>query len=198
MRAGDHDSPDIADAPFSVSVSSSDIVYSGPVAEVRRETFDFAGKQVIRDFSSHPGSVGVVALRKEAERLEILLVRQYRHPAGLYMWELPAGLRDVDGETAAECARRELSEETGHDASTLEPLLELAMSPGGSDEVMQIFATWNPIPKMQWTPPSEAEESDMIFEWIDLMRAQNSAMNGHIKNAAAIAGILAAAHRFGT
>ena len=65
------------------------------------------------------GAVGVLALTSSED---VLLVRQFREPVRREMLEIPAGLRDVEGETPEECARRELLEETGYAAARIEPL----------------------------------------------------------------------------
>ncbi len=72
------------------------------------------GEAADRDVVEHPGAVAVVAI-DDADR--VLMVRQYRHPVRRFLWELPAGLRDVDGEPPLAAARRELVEETGYRAS---------------------------------------------------------------------------------
>ena len=65
------------------------------------------------------GAVGVLALTASAD---VLLVRQFREPVRREMVEIPAGLRDVEGEAPEQCARRELLEETGYAAERIEPL----------------------------------------------------------------------------
>ena len=82
------------------------------------------------------GAVAVVAIDEDDR---VALVNQYRHPVREHLWELPAGLRDVEGEPAAETAARELAEETDMRAGTIEPLIELYSSPGCSDEWIPVF-----------------------------------------------------------
>jgi integrase/recombinase XerD len=88
-----------------------------------------------RDIVHHPGAVAVVPVLGD----ELVLVRQYRAPIDAELLELPAGIRDVAGEPGAETARRELLEETGYRAGTVEPLIRYVCSAGFSDEEMEIF-----------------------------------------------------------
>jgi ADP-ribose pyrophosphatase len=77
------------------------------------------------------GAVGVLALTSSGD---VLLVRQFREPVRHEMLEIPAGLRDMEGETPEECARRELVEETGYAAARIEPLGRFFSSSGLTDE----------------------------------------------------------------
>jgi len=169
------------------------VAYRGRVVQVTREAFTFAGQSVERDVVRHPGAVGVVALRQRHDGLEVLLVRQYRHPMGEYMWELPAGLRDVPGEDSAECARRELREEAGYEAGELMPLLDCATTPGGSDEVISLFLAWEPTPLPARLATAEAEEQDMVSQWFPLGSVVEAVSSGRLRNMAAQVGALAAA-----
>ena len=169
------------------------VEYRGRVVHITRERFTFAGQSVERDVVRHPGAVGVVALRQGQRGLEVLLVRQYRHPMGEYMWELPAGLRDVPGEDPAQCARRELTEEAGYDCPGLTPFLDCATTPGGSDEVIRLFLAWEPTPLPARMATDEAEEQDMVAQWFGLESAVEAVGSGRLRNMAAQVGVLAAA-----
>ena len=89
-----------------------------------------------RTVVSHPGAVAVLAL-DEASR--VLMIRQYRHPVGYQLWEIPAGLRDVDGEPLLATAQRELREETGYQAREWHVLLDTFTSPGFTTERVRLF-----------------------------------------------------------
>jgi ADP-ribose pyrophosphatase len=117
------------------TVSSSE-VYTCPVFRV---TLDKAvnkeGFEIERCIVRHNGSAVMMAVD---EKNRILLVRQYRLPAGQYMWELPAGKID-DGETAIKAAKRELIEETGVRAKKWKKLVSFYPSPGFVQEKMTVF-----------------------------------------------------------
>lgn len=70
----------------------------GPVVRLRTDRVRMPDdEEADRQVVEHPGAVAVVALDEAGQ---VLLIRQYRHPVGRLLWELPAGLRDVDGEPA--------------------------------------------------------------------------------------------------
>ncbi|MDQ1652926.1 MAG: 8-oxo-dGDP phosphatase, partial [Cryptosporangiaceae bacterium] len=80
------------------------------------------GGTAVRDYVRHIGAVGAAAIDEEDR---VLLVRQYRHPVRRMLWELPAGLLDVDGESALDTAKRELWEEADLRADTWHVLADL-------------------------------------------------------------------------
>ena len=85
------------------------------------------GELARRDVLEHPGAVAVVALDDAGQ---VLLIRQYRHPVGHLLWEIPAGLRDVPGEPLRRTGERELREETGYAARTWHVLTDCLHLPG--------------------------------------------------------------------
>jgi ADP-ribose pyrophosphatase len=122
----------------------------------------------------------------------VLLIRQYRHPLRALMWEIPAGLLDLEGEPPEICARRELLEEAGVSARVLIPLLTLALSPGGTSERIHIFkATGLDVDADSRPQTGEAEERDLPQLWVPLDEAVARCLNGSITNATAVAAILA-------
>ncbi|NDB18723.1 MAG: NUDIX hydrolase, partial [Actinobacteria bacterium] len=124
-----------------------------------------------------------------------LMVRQYRHPVRRLLWELPAGLCDAPGESREACARRELLEETGHRASALEQLVTTATSPGGSDELLTLFLTYDPVPDAEAYGTQEPEERHMQAAWFPLAEAVEAVRSGKILNGIAQLGISLAALR---
>lgn len=149
------------------------------------------GDVVVRDVVVHPGAVGVAAI-DEKER--ILLIRQFRHPVGGYLLELPAGLRDVPGEEPLETARRELEEEAGIRAREWHVLVDFFNSPGGSSEAFRCFLARG-LTRLPGGRPrtGEAEEADLPQAWVPLDDAVEAVLAGHMHNPTTVVGVLAAA-----
>lgn len=173
-------------------VRSSQERFRGPVFSVITDEVVMPGGRVAtRDYVRHIGAVGVVAL-DDANR--VVLVRQYRHPVGRAIWELPAGLVDVAGEELTAAAHRELGEEVDLVAERLDLLVDMHTSPGFSNEVIRIFLARG----LSEVAPHERherrdEEADMAVVWTELDRAVDMVLAGEITNAACVAGLLAAA-----
>jgi ADP-ribose pyrophosphatase len=148
------------------------------------------GTVAARDYLRHVGSVGVVAID---ERERVVLVRQYRHPVGGPLWELPAGLVDVAGESLPQVAARELAEEADLVAGRLDLLIDLHTSPGCSDERIRIFLARDLTPAPQ-PHAREHEEATMTVTRFPVADAVAMIFEGRVTNAAAVAGLLAAAH----
>ena len=119
-----------------MKIVSSKEVYSCRLFRVTEdEATDRTGWKINRSVVRHAGSAVMMAVD---DKDRILLVRQYRLPAGQYMWELPAGKVD-EGETVAQAAKRELIEETGLRAKKWKKLTTFYPSPGFVEEKMTIF-----------------------------------------------------------
>jgi ADP-ribose diphosphatase len=111
-------------------------VFKGRVFTVKVETIALPkGGELAVEIVRHPGSVVIVPL---TENGELILVRQYRHPIGRWVWELPAGTLKP-GEEAERAAVRECHEETGLIPSRVEPIGSYYPSPGFCDEIMHFF-----------------------------------------------------------
>ncbi|MCP4112487.1 MAG: NUDIX hydrolase [Desulfobacteraceae bacterium] len=93
------------------------------------------GVTVDIDILRHPGASAIVPL---SEKNTVILIRQYRHAVGDYIWEIPAGTLNP-GELPIACAKRELVEETGFSAREFQKLGEITPVPGYSDERIHIF-----------------------------------------------------------
>lgn len=179
----------VHDVPFAFPVVAEHERFQGAKWSVWSEEVDFGGDVAVRDVLRHPGAVAVAALDDE-DRL--LMIRQYRHPVRTLLWEIPAGLLDYEGEEPADCARRELLEEAGVTADVLEPLLTLALSPGGTSERIRIYRAAGLHVDADARPHTgEAEERDLPQAWVPLDEAVARCLDGSIANATAVAAILA-------
>ena len=146
------------------------------------------GHQAPRTVVSHIGAVAVLALDS---RDRVLMIRQYRHPVGRQLWEIPAGLRDVTGEALADTARRELLEETGHAASEWHALVDSYASPGITTERIRIFLARG-VEAAESDYERLGEEKFLRTEWVPLAEAVQAALAGRLHNGATIQGVLAA------
>jgi 8-oxo-dGDP phosphatase len=142
-----------------------------------------------RDVVRNLGAAVVIALDDEGR---IVLVRQYRSVIGQYMWEVPAGLADVAGESGLATAQRELAEEADLQAARWDLLTEVHTSPGFSTEFIRIFLARDLTPTAH-SHVREHEEADMSVERVPLDEAVAMVFRSEITNGADVVGILAAA-----
>jgi ADP-ribose pyrophosphatase len=164
-------------------VLRSELIYKGRVFEIRREqVIEPSGLRVMREVVVHHGSVVVLPVTKDAD---IVLIRQYRHAAGQYLWELVAGHREPD-ETFAEGAPRELKEETGYTAKRFKKLLEIFPSPGLLGEIMEIYLAEG-LTKGEAHPE---EDEKITVKVLSLKEALRWIRQGKIRDAKSVAGIL--------
>ena len=117
---------------------SSDAVFDGVLLHVRKDEVELPnGHKSVREWIEHPGAAAVIPLLPDNQ---IILVRQFRYPVGKVTLEVPAGKLDKVGEDPIECAKRELSEETGYTAGKLWKLTTIATTVGFSNEYIHLYA----------------------------------------------------------
>jgi ADP-ribose pyrophosphatase len=175
-------------------VTRSEVVHHGLVWDVRRDTVDLGeAGTVTREYVDHPGAVAIVALRERHGRDELLLIQQYRHPVGIFDWEIPAGLLDVPGEEPWRAAARELHEEADLRAGRWDVLVDYFCSPGGLSEALRIFVArdLHPVPHVD-RHERDGEELGMPTRWVDLDQAHDAVLRGQLHNPSAVIGILSA------
>ena len=115
----------------------SEKIFDGTLLHVRRATVRLPnGNSSVREWVAHPGAAAVLPLFADGS---VLLVKQYRYPLGAITLEIPAGKLDAPDEDPLDCAKRELSEETGYSAKSYEKLTTLATTVGFSNEKIHIY-----------------------------------------------------------
>ncbi len=181
---------DVSDTPVDFPVTNSVDRFVGQVWTVRTDTVDIDEHIVDRDYVVHTGAVAVAAI-DDAGR--IYLLRQYRHPVGMMMFEVPAGLLDVAGEGALATAKRELAEEAGLEARDWNVLVDFFTSPGGLSESIRVFLARDLTAREGGRVlTGEAEEAEMPGCWVDLDEAANLVLGGQLGNPTTVVSILAA------
>jgi ADP-ribose pyrophosphatase len=178
----------LADQDDPAEIVEGATVFEGRVFDVNRETARFHGGTMVREYSVHHGAVAVLAIDDQDR---ILLINQYRHPVRKRLWEIPAGLLDVDGEEPLTAAKRELAEETDLVADDWSEPITFFTSPGQSDEQVTLFEARG----LHAAPhPHERtdEEAEIVLRWVTLDEALDAAFAGRIGNAILLIAILAA------
>ena len=138
-----------------------------------------------RDLIHHSGSVVVLAVDDSSGKPRVLLERQYRHAAGDYLWELPAGRIDP-GEAEMEAAKRELLEETGYTAKKWRRILKFWASPGFLAETMAVYMATG-----LRRGTAQPEEDEVIFKrLVPIASAVRMVMQGTIRDAKTISSVL--------
>jgi len=117
-----------------------EIIYSGNILKLHRDEVEFPDKhKSVREVVEHSGGVSVIA---ENEEGKVLLIKQYRYPVDEVIYEIPAGKLEED-EEPAECASRELREETGYQPESVKEIFRFYPTPGYSTETIYIFKAEN-------------------------------------------------------
>jgi ADP-ribose pyrophosphatase len=167
---------------------SSKLAYDGKVFSVYTDKVEEPGGRInTRDVIRHNGSVVMLAVdeSKDAKNPDVLLVRQYRHAAGQFLYELPAGRID-SGETPLAAARRELIEETGYRAKQWTLLTKYFASPGFLCEWMQIYLARD-LREGDATPE---QDEDIEIHRIPLSEALGMIAAGKIHDGKTLIGLL--------
>ncbi len=162
---------------------NSKVLYEGKVFRLQRDTvIEPGGVRAERDIIIHPGSVVVMPVFEDGR---VLLIRQYRHSVGEFLWELVAG-RKEPAETPVAAARRELIEETGYRARRLRKLLRVVPTPGFVNEWMWIFAAEG-LEAGEATPEEDEKITARIFTLSEVSRMIEK---GKLRDAKSICGVI--------
>jgi len=142
------------------------------------------GRTLDLEVVRHPGGAAAVALDA---RGRVCLLRQFRHAAGGWLWEIPAGKLDP-GEPPLVTARRELEEEGGIRAATWTPLGEVITAPGFCDEVIYLFLAQG----LEAVPPRPEAHEFLEIHWVDFPEAVRRAVAGEIRDAKTVTALFRA------
>jgi 8-oxo-dGTP pyrophosphatase MutT (NUDIX family) len=171
-------------------VSSAELA-RGRIFTVRTDKVRMPDNELAeRDVVIHPGAVAVLALDDSGR---VLMIRQYRHPVGYLLWEIPAGLRDVDGEAPWATAQRELVEEAGYRAGDWRVLADYYSSPGYSTERLRVYLARDlvQVPESERDFVPVAEEAFLLPGWLPLDEAVRKVFAGELHNGVAALAVLA-------
>ena len=160
-------------------------IYRGRVIDLWVERITLPNeKQMSLELVHHPGGAAIVALDDQSN---VCLLRQYRHAAGGYIYELPAGKID-DSEPPIDTAQRELREEAGMQAADWQTLGRMYSSPGFCDEIIHLYLARDLTPV-----PVEHEEHEIIeVEWVAFDEAMERAASGNINDAKSVTALFRA------
>jgi ADP-ribose pyrophosphatase len=182
---------ELRDVIGSRPVQASELAFSGRVWDVVSDRVDLGAAGVVtRDYVRHPGAVGVVVLDDDDR---VLLVHQYRHPVGMTLWELPAGLLDVDEEPPWLAAQRELAEEADLRAEQWHTLVDWVLSPGGTSEAFRCYLARgvSDVPDAD-RHTRDGEEADMPAAWFGLDEVRDAILAGRLHSPSLLVGVLTA------
>jgi len=170
--------------------------YDGALSGIRVDRVRMPdGEVVSREVVEHPDAVALVPVDAEGN---VVLVRQYRHPLGEHLLEIPAGKCDVEGEEPAATARRELIEEVGLAAADLTELIRFHNSSGWTDETTTVYlATGLSAADPPGGYVAAAEEASIETVRVPLSEAVGRAERGELADAKTVIGLLLAAARLG-
>ena len=171
-----------------MTIVSTKPVFSGRVIQVNVERVTLPnGSTADLEIIHHPGGAAVVAVD---EQHNICLLRQFRHAANGYLWELPAGKID-NKEPPLQTAQRELAEEAGVTATTWDSLGDYVSSPGVFTEVVHLFLATG----LQHTAHGHEEHEVIEVHWKPLREALRMAERNEIRDGKSLVGIFRAAAR---
>jgi len=161
------------------------LIYTGKIVRLTLDTVQLPnGATAELEIVHHPGGAAVVALDTGNR---VCLLRQYRHAAGGWLWELPAGKLDND-EAPLLCAQRELEEEAGMRAQDWQSLGKIISSPGVFTEMVHLY-----LARTLTVVPTRTEEHEVIeVHWLPWVEALRMTQAGEIEDAKTLAGLLRA------
>lgn len=182
---------EVWDQPERWPIHGRTVRFTGAVFSVATDLVQMPdGSSAERDLVLRPGAVAALPYDQDTD--QILLIRQYRHPAGMELWELPAGLRDVPGEPPLRTAERELYEEAHLRATDWRTLVGLYLSPGLTDETMIIYLARG-LSEVEIGDRHVGVHEEAVLQraWVPRVEAVDGVLSGRLGNPGTVAGVLA-------
>lgn len=181
----------IQDRKLRWPVRSREVLGTGRVSSFVNEVVETPDGQVMdRQFLTHPGAVAVVPWDEQRDQIAVL--RQYRHPVGMELVEIPAGLLDEPGEDWLRAAERELAEESELGAARWDVLVDMCTTPGACEESLRIYLARG----LAHAPRPDGfvladEEAQMTTAFVPRQDLVDAALAGRVQSPTLVAGILA-------
>jgi ADP-ribose pyrophosphatase len=172
-------------------VVEHELIHHGMVWDVEADRVDLGEAGVVRrEYIRHPGAVGVLAVDDDDR---VAVIDQYRHPVGMVLWEIPAGLLDVEGESPLAAAQRELAEEADLVADSWVVLADWMNSPGGTSEAFRCYLArgLHAVPETD-RYERHGEELAMQVRWVPLDELREGVLAGRLHSPSTVVGVLAA------
>jgi len=179
---------ELQDTQEHYEVLETKLIHQGKIFDIIGDTVRLGDTNdiVYREYMTHKGAVAILAMNENGE---IAMIKQYRHPIGFTEWEIPAGILDVNGETALDGAKRELMEEMDLIADKWNVLVDYLSSPGCTSEAMRVYLARN-LTQTATKFDRHDEEATMEVRWIPIHQAIQAVMNGQIQSPSAVAGLM--------
>lgn len=181
----------ISDQPRRWEVRHREVLGTGVISSfVDEAVVTPSGETIQRQFLTHPGAVCVVAWDEDADTIACL--HQYRHPVGMELVEIPAGLLDEDGEEWLHAAQRELAEEAELAAERWHVLVDVCPTAGACQESQRIYLARGLTHADR--PEGfelEGEEAEMTWEWLDRAALVDAVLQGRCQSQSLVTGLLA-------
>ncbi len=170
---------------MAIELIGTEKIFKGVVFDVDRDHLrEEDGLVMVRDVVRHPGGAGGLPLFADGQ---VALVRQYRHPVGKEMLEIPAGRLEV-GEDPAACAAREIEEEIGFRAGRVEKLAAFYPTPGFCEEKLYVYLATEMTPSRQRLDHDER----VAIVYLSLEEAVRMARQGEIEDSKTMIALLVA------
>lgn len=169
---------------FKEKTLAKNYIYKGKILNLRKDDIELPnGKPAVREIIEHSGGSCVYCEKDGA----VYLVKQYRYAYGEELWEIPAGKLNP-GEDPKQTALRELEEEAGLKANSIELMFEVYPTPGYTNEIIRIYRAWN-FTKVQM----HLDEDEFLSgEWIPIPKLKQMMDSGDIKDGKTLIALLKA------